>query len=204
MKKLLAMAVVILMSSSCVKNVKGSLDVQQTLTLKAKRGKVTMNSGSYDAEIKIKRRNKIDLETRVNGKKQKIRFSLPSGTSLSADGGSLRLRADEINQPVDISAEVRKETVNVGEIEKYPNQGCEGIVRERQCRNTPSGQECVVKKVMIYGEREIWWQKVEDFTDVELTMISPDSQETLAVFKGRKSEGKRSVLVKRTLCQRVR
>ena len=123
----------------------GNLQVDQSITLKARKGKkVELSPGNSKANISFKHFfGKRNLILKVDGQK-KVRFKVPKGTQFPSFEGELFLSSDQTGQDYDIYSSVNTDVFN-GPIRNYA-RACGETRFYRQCVINEQGERTRVRK----------------------------------------------------------
>jgi len=199
----------ILLFTSCIKKVTGTLDVKEELQLKGKKGTTTIASGIHAAQLKLKSKKRFTLVVTQNGSKSKFKFNVPAGTAIPQHSGNLRLNASETGQPYDLSATVTRE-VSTSEprssVESCSRtiyrQHCHNEVRRhchtdhhgnRVCRNQ-THRVCRRVGRTVYGSRNVTYRLNGKTTTYAFDLLKPENQAIAAQFKGYDYSSRRETL----------
>ena len=141
MKKFILLASALLLVS-CTEKISGTFNATKDVALRGKNGLVNVESGVHQATLKLRTKKKMTLVLNVNGRTEKLEFSVPKGLRIPTDHGQLRLTSQEVGQPYDMSA-----TANTSVSRSEPRntvESCSISVMRPVCRDVraPSRTEC--------------------------------------------------------------
>lgn len=211
MKHLVLIFGLVLLSCSCVKKVQGTLDSKDSFSLNGRNGSIELHRGIYAGTLKLKKKKKFVLDLIIGGTRKKADFIVPRGIKIPRHGGRLRLKAREIEQPIDLAADVitNKNPTDL----RYSTSGCERTVNKNVCRErtvqgsceinesgrrictpTRTVQDCRLVRRVMYGTRVITFRNVNEVTSFNFALLSPEDQKVLATFKGEEVDTEREVL----------
>lgn len=214
MKSKIMSLVLLFALGACVKKVPGTLEVTETVSLRGKDGLVNLQPGTYFSTLKLKKSKKVTLELQ-NGKKQKVIFTVPKGTTIPRSYGEMRLTSAEVGQPYDVTAKVQ--TLSSSSEIRHTTETCSrSVVRDvctfrpgpirtqchvdrygrRICREVraPSVRVCNPVSRIVYGTRNVAYRITGRTTEFTFTLFDEASQAPLANFKGTEFNSNRDIV----------
>jgi len=199
--------------TGCYKKVAGTFETREEIKLNGKRGTVTLPAARYNANLKVKTKRKFQLVIPGNAG-HKFTFRIPRGVSMPRNYGQVRLRASEVGQPYDLSANIDT-TQNRSEV-RHDTESCSRQVRREVCRyeRRPEREVCrqrngrrVCRRVpgrrvrvcepewdTVWGTRDISFREVGKTTSYKVKFMAPNDGRVVARFRGNRYSSDREII----------
>ncbi|MBI2520234.1 MAG: hypothetical protein HYV97_07445 [Bdellovibrio sp.] len=189
MKKIVLLLSVVLLTS-CVEKVKGTFEVKTPLSFKGKDGNITLAKGVHSAVLTVKQKKYASI---LVGYNRKVQFTLPKGVRLPTNSGELRLTAQEVGQPYDLTATA--ETVYSNSGPRTTIESCTSTVSRPVCSFDPVSQRrvCREQTINVRGHREVTFEYHGETTEFNFTLLTPASTEVVGSFNGSDYDSRRVV-----------
>ena len=183
-------------------DIDGALHVQQSTTLKDKKGRaVILAAGqTYKASI-AKDGDMINFHITTNGKESVLKLSPPPRTTIPKRDGEVIITAARSGQPVDIDGKLV--TTESDGPDMRDSQTCSAIAQIRVCQQvpqpTPAGQppvtreECHFESQTVTGQQEIEVHDHISTTTATVDLLVPNSQTLVGEFNGDRSSSSRVI-----------
>ncbi len=183
---LCALTAVIL--TGCDFELDGDIKVAQTLTLKNDKNKaVTMVPGAYKTEVEYKKKkNRLELDLKVNGKKQEFLFALPAGFEFPKKGGSFVIPAQVSGQPLDFGGHL-----TVAESDSEEMSGYESCSYQTYGWTCDDRGNCYYGSITQSGSQEVHYYYHYTTYDLDAALLPSGQSTHMATVAGVKRESEK-------------
>jgi hypothetical protein len=195
MRSLLLGVVALFLTTSCME-IDGKLEVIEDLQF----NNATVEAGNYRSTLQIDSRDKVTLEIKNGNKRDtEVEFRIPKDSGIPQDNGTFFYRANEVDQPYDLSGEVKTNITRSPR--RYDRERCSyqdyetrcRRVCRRVCRDRPDGRrvcrdrcqrQCRRVRVTKWGWRDIEYHNRTEDKDYTVEFLQPNSNMQAAMFDG--------------------
>lgn len=129
--------------TACDESYEGTISLQKPLTLKIKKGELTIPMGEQNAKIKASS-SKIKLKLKINGKDSEINFAVPKGQKIKSFN-DVNLTPEMSGQPVHLKGAQNSEYSDSAPVQS--TESCSFDTYERQCGYETTPRKCVNQNV---------------------------------------------------------
>lgn len=162
-------------------------------------GTAVIAPGQYQASLNFPSEKELILKVEKSSADQKsptsIHFAIPKDAKLPSYSGDVKLTAEQVGKPFDISGTVdtqESDTSDTSTIESctitIQHELCEWVHDRDRNGHDNSHRECHTDYDTIYGRQEVTYHYHDSTKTVDLSLLTPKTTDTVARFTGSSSD----------------